>query len=208
MRAMWAEGAATNGVLVRTRASATWVTTTTTPPDGCCRRWIGRWSSVWTWRGSGLEAGWSRGLGGGRHAAGEGLRCFAAAMGRLDGHHRWRARSSSATILGGCECRVEMHRRLQSLPWVGTGHPPLARSPTSVLVLDPRSSAASWRPRNRDEIDELTKIDLHSGSRPQCPSYHPSPGDPPGSLFLHTPISLPSHPAPDRLMEPAHAVYS
>jgi hypothetical protein len=24
----------------------------------------------------------------------------------------------------------------------------------------------------------------------------------------HTPISLPSHPAPDRLMEPAHAVYS
>jgi hypothetical protein len=120
----------------------------------------------------------------GRLAAGEGRRCFVAAMGgmgsmgRLDGHHRWRARSSSATL-----CRrlrgVEKHRRLQSLLWHGlgpAGHPPLARSPASVLALDPRSSATSWRPRNRDEIDELTMIDLHHGSRPQCPSYHPSPG--------------------------------
>jgi hypothetical protein len=187
MRAMWAEGAATNGVLVRTRASATWVTTTT-PPDGCCRRWIGRWSSVWTWRGSGLEAGWSRGLGGGRRPRGCGvlLRPWPGSTAITDGAQDRAVRP----FLGGCECRVEMHRRLQSLPWVGTGHPPLARSPASVLVLNPRSSAASWRPRNRDEIDELTMIDLHRGSRPQCPSYHPSPGGPPGFLFLHT------HPSP------------
>jgi hypothetical protein len=173
---------------------------------------IGRWSSVWTRRGSGPDAGWRRGLGGGRHAAGRRrargcgvlLRPWAGSTAITDGAQDRAVRP----CLGGCECRVEMHRRLQSLPWVGTGHPPLARSPASFLVLDPRSSAASWRPRNRDEIDELTKIDLHRGSRPQCPSYHPSPGDPPGSLFLHTPISLPSHPAPDRLMEPAHAVYS
>jgi hypothetical protein len=175
-----------------------------------------RWSSIWTcghvdmcWR---LEAG---ALGSGRHAACgrqaavEGRRCFVAAMGRLDGHHRWRARSSSATLCRGC-ARVGGSRSIVDCSRShGSSRPPATSAfPTSVSVLNPRSSLASWRPRNRDEIDELTMIDLHRGSRPKCPYHDPSPGGPAGFLF-HTPTSHPAaHPAPDRLMEPAHAVYS
>jgi hypothetical protein len=215
MRAMWAEGAATNGVLVRTRASATWVTTTT--PDGCCRRCIGRWSSVWTWRGSGLEAGWSRGLGGRRHAAwgsqagsGRGAAVFCC------GHGQARRPSPMARKIeqcnhswGGCECRVEMHRRLQSLPWVRSGHAPASAFPSerpgpgSSILCDFLAASKSRRNR-RAHHDRFAPWFAATMSvlSPLAwgPAWLPLPP--------HTPLSLPSHPAPHRLMEPAHAVYS